>query len=150
MNFDDASWIDLIDSVKSAGAKKIVVTDFGDLFRNEQNYIDLLLGRKGIELESAGNNASIRRPSFSQQGFEVVRLFAQNYAPGSMKKIMHLIDSTPQETAASPFMPFSEGEVDKLSTRYKAELAELGRGKYSMVTLALRDRENDGAGLHAI
>jgi hypothetical protein len=136
LDFDTASWLDVIEDIKAAGARKITVTDFGEMFNNENAYFDMLLGQQGLVLESADDNPATRRTKFSQQGYEVVRYFADHYSPGSTKKIMRIIDGTHQETPVTPFMPFTEEQQMALNKRYASEIEALKNGSSDRVTVA--------------
>lgn len=135
IDFSTVSWLQLIDSVRSAGATKLTITDFGELFRDEQAYFDLLVGTPGIVLESADNNPATRRAKFSQQGYDVVKYFAQHFSPGSAKKIMRMIDHTHQETAVTPFMPFDKEQSSVMTERYSNEIAMLRENSDVSVTV---------------
>lgn len=139
VDFESVSWLEVIDSIKTAGSRKIIITDFKVLFDNEQAYLDQMLGQRGIILESADDKSSVRRAKFTQQGYEVIKFYAKNYSPGSAKKIMHIIGSSHQETPKTVFMPFSEEQREQLSTRYLEELATLNQGADDSVMLSVFD-----------
>jgi hypothetical protein len=125
IDFETVSWLDVIGQVKMAGAKSITISAFENTFEDEQAYLDLLLGKQGIVIESADDSPAIRRSKFSQQGYEIIKCYAEKYAVGSINKLMWVLDNNRQETQATTFMPFSEKQQLRLSDRYAAELAFL-------------------------
>lgn len=135
VDFGSISWLEVIDALKEPGLKKITVTDFNELFYNEQAYLELLTGKKGLALESADDNPSIRRAKFSRQGYEVVKHYARHYAPGSTKKIMRIIDTTHQEVPVTPFMPFSTERQKKMDERFASELSILDTDHDGLITV---------------
>lgn len=125
IDFDTVTWLDLLEDIRAVGFKTLRVSDFSKLFDGEQQYFDTLLGTEGIPLSPANNTPEVRRTRLTQQGYDVVRTFARDYAFNSAPQVMALIDNTAQETAETPFMPIPEAQRVEMEIRYKAEMNEL-------------------------
>ncbi len=125
LDFNTVTWLDLIDDIHSAGFETLRVWDFSNLFDNEQQYFDTLLGTAGIALSPADNTPAVRRTRLTQEGYEVLRIVAQKYALNATQQMMALIDHTEQETQTTPFMPLPAAQKREMEIRYMAELNDL-------------------------
>lgn len=128
IDFNTVTWLDLLEDIRVTGFETLRISDFSTFFDAEQQYFDALLGTKGISLSPADNTPAVRRTKLTQQGYDALQLFAQKYALGSAQQPMSVIDSTEQETPATPFMPIPEAQRVEMETRYKTEMGQINRG----------------------
>ncbi|WP_162619623.1 hypothetical protein [Salinicola peritrichatus] len=129
IEFQNISWLPLLEDVSSIGCKKIYINDF-EFVLNEKKYFELLLG-KGLDLAEANQGAKIRRSKLSQQAYQVAKLYSELYSKKTTKKLIHMMDENPQDTAVTPFMPFSSGEREFFSRKYKREIEYINSNKFA-------------------
>lgn len=122
LDFASVGWIDLIEQIQKAGIDNINITLFEDIFKNEQKYFDFLVGVPGIKYRDTDNNPHIRRSKFSNEGYRLIKFYANNYSKQSIRKILNLIDNNPQTEKFTPFMPFSNFEQKILNNKYKQDI----------------------------
>jgi hypothetical protein len=119
---DKLSWVDLVTDLRAAGAKRIYVTDFSTIFNNEMAFVEKLAGQE-VELNPADGGAGIRRTKISQEGYEVVKYYAEHYSSDSAKKVVNLLDNNEQKTEVTKFNPVSETLVEALEKKYQSDLS---------------------------
>jgi hypothetical protein len=125
IDFGTVAWKDLLDALIAAGARSITVSAYDRIFEDERAYLELLLGGSGVALAEADSRPQVRRTKFSAEGFEVIRAYAQHYPADSVKEMVRFLDAIAQQTPATAFMPFDQGQRDRLRARYAAEMDAL-------------------------
>lgn len=128
IDFDTVSWTETIEQIKKAGIKNLTIVPYENIFKDEDAYMELLLGRSDIKLAEANVDPSTKRSKFSQQGYDVIKFYSQNYSDISSKKLLHIIDRNEQTVPSTPFMPFSTEQYNAMSDRYYYELTQLIKG----------------------
>lgn len=125
IDFESVTWMDVIKSIEEAGAEDITVSDFGDIFADEKEYIDRLLNKDNIVLKAADDNPTIRRSKISKEAYDVIKCYGNKYSKSSITKLMNMLDNTPQNSPITEFMPFTENQIKAFAERYTNELAML-------------------------
>jgi len=125
IDFELVTWMDVVENIKKAGAKDITISDFGDIFADEKDYFYSLLKKENIVLNAADDNPTIRRSKISKEAYDVVKYYGNKYSKSSIKKLMNLLDNTPQNSPITEFMPFTEKQIKAFAERYANELAML-------------------------
>ncbi len=126
IDFESVTWVDVVESLKEAGAKDITISDFKTIFADENAYFNKLLKKDNLCIKTALDSPSIRRPKISKEAYNVVKCYGNNYSRASIAKLMNLLDNTPQKTTATEFMPFTEEQIKNFAGRYANELASFG------------------------
>lgn len=68
---------------------------------------------------------AVRRTKLTQQGYDVVQVFARKYGLGSAQSVMALIDNMEQEKPVTPFMPIPDAQKVEMESRYLEEMKGL-------------------------
>lgn len=131
VDFESVTWLDVIASLKEAGAGSIIVSDFGDIFADEQDYFYPLFQKENIVLNAATDNPTIRRSKLSKEAYDVVKCYGNRYSKHSINKLMNLLDNARQESPATAFMPFTDQQIQAFSERYAHELVLLKSNRVS-------------------
>src|SRR5690606_35555885 len=63
-DFSTISWLDLLDDIRKAGCKNLIVSDFNYAIRNNDDYFSRMLG-VDFQLEEANDGAATRRSKMS-------------------------------------------------------------------------------------
>lgn len=116
---ENISWLPLLEDLAGTGCK-IYVNDFSYVIKGE-SYLQHLVGKK-IKLEEASQGSKIKRSKITQEAYEIAKFYAETYSDTTVRKLINLMDNHPQEKKATPFMPFSEQEMESLSLRYRQDL----------------------------
>ena len=119
------SWVDLVNEINSAGAENLIISEYKNIFENEDLYLYTLLGRTDLSLEKADSKPSIRRSRLSKEGYDVLNYVARKYSPLATKSAMWALDSCTQSTSSNRFNPFSVDQSVLLSQQYIADLEAL-------------------------
>lgn len=119
------SWVDLVNEIKSAGAENLIISEYKNIFENEELYFYTLLGRTDLLLEKADSEPSIRRSRLSKEGYDVLNYIARKYSPLATKKAIWALDNCTQSTSSTRFKPFSHDQSVLLSQQYIADLEAL-------------------------
>lgn len=119
------SWLPMLDDLVAVGAKKIFINDFKYVV-NGENYLRELVG-KPLELAEASQESWVKRSKISKETYEIVKLYAETYSDQSTRRLVGMMDNHPQCTDPTPFMPFTESQLDTFRARYEKEVEIIKR-----------------------
>ncbi len=114
------SWLPLLDDLSAAGCKNIFVNDFKYVV-NSDEYIYRLVGKE-VEINEANQGSWVRRSKISKEAYEILKLYGEMYSDQSTRRLIGMMDNHPQHTEATPFMPFTEKQLNELNAKYESEL----------------------------
>lgn len=126
-DFSTISWLDLLDDIRGAGCKNLVVSDFNYAIRNNDDYFSRMLG-VDFQLDEANDSAATRRSKMSLETIRILNALNKHYPPQLVKKIMNMMDNHKQTGTPTPFNPFKEEDLVRLKANYSEHMQLLKNG----------------------
>lgn len=126
-DFSTISWLDLLNDIRVAGCKNLVVSDFNFAIRSNDDYFSRMLG-VDFQLEEATDSAATRRSKMSLETIRILNALNKHYPPQLVKKIMNMMDNHKQISTSTPFNPFKEEDLARLKANYSEHMQQLKNG----------------------